>query len=173
MCNIYAPNDDNPDFFVKTYRMIEQFDNEFKIISGDFNLVMDVNLDKRGNPMTHINSLETIKMYNEEADIIDIWRHRNSDSFRYTWKRRNPNPIMCRLDIFFISSSLLGNVVDSDILTSFKSDHSVITLDLIFDSIPRGKGFWKLNTSILKDLDYVQNINNTCLLYTSPSPRDS
>ena len=39
LINIYGPNEDSPDFFLKVQEIIEEFDNENVIICGDFNLV--------------------------------------------------------------------------------------------------------------------------------------
>ena len=45
--------------------------------------------------------------------------------------------------------------------TRFKTDHSMITLNISLHSNPRGRGFWKLNTSPLLDADYVDMIKLT------------
>ena len=46
----------------------------------------------------------------------------------------------------------------ADIFPGFKTDHSMITLNVDLHSNPRGKGFWKLNTSLLSEMRYVQEI---------------
>ena len=38
------------------------------------------------------------------------------------------------------------------------TDHSMITLNVALHLNPRGKGFWKLNTSLLYEMSYVQEI---------------
>ena len=45
LCAIYAPNEDKPDFFLKVSTML-QCRSENKIILGDFNLVLDVQMDR-------------------------------------------------------------------------------------------------------------------------------
>ena len=67
----------------------------------------------------------------------------------------------CRLDFFLISSHLYGNVLRADILLGFRTDHSLITLHFTLNDNPRGPGFWKLNTSLLSDLEYVNAIRET------------
>ena len=50
-----------------------------------------------------------------------------------------------------------------DIKPAIKSDHSIISLSFkIKNTYTRGKGFWKFNSSLLRDKEYVQKIN-TCL----------
>ena len=56
LVNIYAPYNDNPNFFSKIFSMIS-FECEEIILGGDFNLVMNVQRDKNGgNATTHRNS---------------------------------------------------------------------------------------------------------------------
>ena len=43
---------------------------------------------------------------------------------------------------------------------SFQSDHSIVELTLQFEIFARGPGYWKLNTALLRDTDYVEKMNN-------------
>ena len=73
--------------------------------------------------------------------------------------------IFCRLDYWLISDNLHDLVSIVDILASIKTDHSSIVLEL--EDIQegyRGPGFWKLNTSLLTRLDYVDMITRNCNL---------
>ena len=47
LANIYAPNKDNPAFFDLFYHLSE-FNCHDIVIVGDFNLVLDLEKDKRG-----------------------------------------------------------------------------------------------------------------------------
>ena len=69
--------------------------------------------------------------------------------------------IHCRLDFFLVSQSSICNITQADIIPGFKTDHSMITLSLSLHSNPRGKGFWKLNTSFLSDARYLEEIRTT------------
>ena len=161
LVNIYAPNDDNPAFFKKVLSHLLSFDCEEIVLGGDFNLVRDVQKDKKGgNPVTHKNSLKEVQNIANSLDLIDIWRVFNSDAKRFTWRRKNPE-IHCRLDFFLTSASLSPAVTKADILAGYKTDHSLITLHLTNNNNPRGPGFWKLNTSFLSDSEYVNVIKKT------------
>ncbi len=160
LCNLYAPNLDSPDFFENCLNLVDEFDNISKIIAGDFNLVLDLDLDKKGGaPVTHFNARDTLKSYMENNDIIDIWRLQHPDARVFTWKRSKP-PIFCRLDMILISEDLMGDIENTGILPGYRSDHSLVMIDYNSTSQSRGKGFWKLNTSLLSDKDYVELINN-------------
>ena len=44
-------------------------------MGGDFNLVLDVDKDKKGGlARTHKKSLEVINDFSENLDLIDAWR---------------------------------------------------------------------------------------------------
>ena len=98
LCNIYAPNDDHPQFFKDAFTLLEQFENHSKIIAGDMNLVMNLKLDKKGGaPITHFKSRDILETYIKETDMVDIWRLLHPEVFHFTWKRLRPEPIFCRL----------------------------------------------------------------------------
>lgn len=110
----------------------------------------------------HKNSLKVIQDVSENLKLSDAWRVLNPETKRYTWRQRQPN-IHCRLDFFLVSQSTLCNVTDADIVPGFKTDHSMITLILALHVNPSGKGFWKLNTSLLEDPRYAEKIKATIL----------
>ena len=66
-----------------------------------------------------------------------------------------------QLDYILISASLMYNVQKVEIGHSVYSDHSPVLLKLS-DKNPgnKGRGFWKFNTSLLKDLEDIEQINN-------------
>ena len=69
--------------------------------------------------------------------------------------------IQCRLDFFLISNTLCPAVSNAEILSSYRTDHSVITVRINTATNPRGQGFWKLNTHLLTESDYINLIRKT------------
>ena len=117
--------------------------------------------DKRGGlARTHQKSLKVTQDFSENFGLTDIRRLFNSEAKRYTWHQNQP-AVHCRLDFFLVSESSLCDVTHADIVPGFKMDHSMITLNVAPHSNPRGKGFWKLNTSLLSKMKYVQEITTT------------
>ena len=55
LVNIYAPNNDDPDFLLEVFAEIDKFDNSSLIIGGDFNAVIGP-LDYHGSRQQHSNS---------------------------------------------------------------------------------------------------------------------
>ena len=50
------------------------------------------------------------------------------------------------------------NVKSTNISTGYKTDHSLIDIKVATHSNTRGPSFWKLNTSLLTETDYVNQI---------------
>ena len=45
LLNIYAPNEDDPQFFVEALQLMNEYEGK-RIVVGDFNLALDVKLDR-------------------------------------------------------------------------------------------------------------------------------
>lgn len=147
LANIYAPNEENPNFFTSVFNQLLDFKCEEIIVGGDFNLVLDVDKDKKGGfARAHKKSLEVINDFSKNLDLIDAWRVLNPESSRFTWRLKKPE-VHCRLDFFLVNQTTFCNTVSADLSPGYKTDHSMITLQISLHSNNRGRGFWKLNTS--------------------------
>ena len=161
LANLYGPNEDDAIFFTSFFDHLSDFKCEEIIIGGDFNLVLDLEKDKKGGlARTHQKSLEVTKTFCEHLDLIDAWRVLHPDLSRFTWRQRRPE-IHCRLDFFLVNQSTFCNINEADIIPRYKTDHSMISLFFSVHSNARGRGFWKLNTSFLKETEYVSQIKLT------------
>ena len=122
--NICAPNNDDPNFFKSVFDNLSTFECEHLVFGEDFNLVQNIQKDKKGgNHTTHFKSLEEIEKFKENMNLTDIWRDLQLDTLRFMWRRNKPE-IHCILDFFLISSSLSTNALQADILPGFKTNHS-------------------------------------------------
>ena len=158
IATLYAPNDDDPNFFLNFFDHLNDFQCDEVIIGGDFNLVLDLDMDKKGGlAKTHTESVKILKDFCAQFELLDAWRVLNPDTRRYTWRRKRPE-IQCRLDFFLVTESLMCNVKSANISTGYKTDHSLIEIKIALHSNMRGPGFWKLNTSFLTEIDYVNQI---------------
>ena len=158
IATLYAPNDDDPNFFLNFFDHLNDFQCDEVIIGGDFNLVLDLDMDKKGGlAKTHTESVKILKDFCAQFELLDAWRVLNPDTRRYTWRRKRPE-IQCRLDFLLVTESLMCNVKSANISTGYKTDHSLIEIKIALHSNMRGPGFWKLNTSLLTEIDYVNQI---------------
>ena len=159
---VYGPNTDSPAFYSDyVFKKIADWRPDFSIFAGDFNLVLDPQKDLKNyqhvnNPLARQELINQMQNYN----LVDIWRELHPDEKIYTWRKYNENK-MSRLDFFLVSSSLLPFIQNAEICSSFCSDHSSINLEIDFSKFRRGKGFWKFNSSHLKDPAYIEKIKNT------------
>ena len=91
--------------------------------------------------------------------LVDSWRLLHPTEKAYSWSRCNP-PAARRLDYIFVSESLASSVRHSIIKGIGFSDHRLVVS--IIDATPfkYGKGLYKLNTSLLTDINYCDMIVN-------------
>ena len=168
LANIYAPNEDNPDFFNEIINKIHEFNNECIIIFGDFNLVMDVDKDKQGGrATTHFKCLKQLTIIMEEEELVDCWRREHPNVFGYTWRSYHAPYVYCRLDFFLVSFSLLSSISKNIIHSRYRSDHYAVSIEIKTDVNKKGPGFWKLNCQLLENETYIEIIKkciNDCIV---------
>ena len=157
--NIYAPTRNNEHCQVEVLRsfsdIIYNSTTENIITSGDWNLYMsrldklDSMPDTNDNP-TYRNNLNSFLEIN---NMVDPWRIYNPDKKMFTWHRGNKRS---RLDYFFCSEHLLNVLNDVSILPGIHSDHSLLYFNINSNKVnKRGRGFWKWNSSLVHDTQYV------------------
>ena len=162
MASIYAPNDDDPEFFIEVRNKIEGLTNDNRIIGGDINLVLNLLLDKKGGKnSTHTKSQKVVRDWMESTDLVDVWRTLHPNDLKYTWSRARPTKIFCRLDVLLVSHSLIDKIKSSSIVPGYRSDHSAVIFNIELNNIKRGKGYWKMNCSHLKDPGYIDLVKRT------------
>ena len=88
LINIYAPNNDTPNFFKNISKIIENLDIRNIIITGDWNLVLNPEKDTVNYLQTHKpNSVKEVNSIMEKYEIIDIWRHSHPDERKFSWRQ--------------------------------------------------------------------------------------
>ena len=161
IANVYAPNVDNPDFFVKLFTEMAAHQSADRIIAGDFNLVLNKQLDACNRKNNNENALRVVNAYIEDAMLIDIWRHKNPKEFSFTWSRR-AEKIYARLDFMLVNCGMATDIECVKNLPAFRSDHGAVKIKLQLNpDQKRGPGLWKLNTSLLEKSEFVNKINST------------
>ena len=164
--NVYGSTSNNSDIKVSILNeissVLENMNDAHIIFGGDFNFHFDDALDRYCNPHSSVKEDKVNTMYVnrmkticDNYNLIDMWRILNPTCRRYTWRQSNPLR-QSRLDYWFVSVHLLYNIKDCDIKPSFKSDHSLISITLENKTNEkRGPGFWKFNSLLLQDEDYI------------------
>uniref|UniRef100_A0A9J8CV62 Reverse transcriptase domain-containing protein n=1 Tax=Cyprinus carpio carpio TaxID=630221 RepID=A0A9J8CV62_CYPCA len=159
LASVYAPNWDNPDFFVNLFSNFPDLNLYQLIMGGDFNCVLNTVLDRSSpRPSTLSQSSKTINSFLEWYGITDIWRHLNPTSKMFSFF----SPVhhtYSRIDYFIIDSKLIPLVKYSSYGSIVISDHAPVILDL---ALPGGSiisHFWRMNVLLLSDSRFVEFIS--------------
>ena len=139
--NIYAPNkvQEQCESFSCLDKLVETFNISVEqkiVIGGDYNVILDPDWDCSGGNPAKKDSVKYIQVICLNFDLVDIWRVRNPECKRFTWRKKSPI-IQRRLDYWLLSDSYQEEVENVDIIPSINSDHSAIVLH--FNSIDEQK----------------------------------
>ena len=168
LINVYAPTKDKAKEQLELLNTLEVIVSEYAdksiLIGGDMNVCLEPELDSSAKQSKSCNYAIGMKVFLETYDLNDTWRLTYPDSRRYTWRNRSKHGFcQSRLDYFFCSNHLLYSFSKITIDASIKTDHSIISIELNLhnESMKKGPGFWKLNTNLLRDPEYVKRIKST------------
>ena len=151
---LYAPNKDTPEFFSKLAGNIRlRYTN--KVIIGDFNLTLDVDLDRLDTYTKARNELENVM---DEFTLRDIWRIQNGQKREYSWFKGGHSNKASRIDLALISAGLDQSVKVAQYLAGVKTDHRAMYICFEISPSDRGVGYWKFNTKYLKDINFVSSM---------------
>lgn len=160
IASIYAPNEDDESFFANVFVKGEQIQGH-KIYAGDFNTVLDLNLDKKGGKgFSHDKVMNFVKDYMVENELIDIWRVQHPNDFLSTYIQSEgsiASALMERIDYILIDKSLHQYVQKTGIMPAFASDHANPYIEMYCSASPPGPGYWKLNITLLEDNQFIED----------------
>ena len=97
----------------------------------------------------------------EEMLLEDVWRDRNPDQFRFSWHERDSKGMLLasRIDYVLMSAGLCQMVEQTMYLPGILTDHSTFYIGIKLNKTCRGPGFWKFNTTYLKDSIFLEKTN--------------
>jgi exonuclease III len=158
LTNIYGPNRDSPGFYETVQQQILDMEGDYDVLCGDWNLVQDYNIDcynykHQNNP----HARKAVLQLKNSLRLVDPWRVQNQETRRYTWSRKNPTK-KARLDFFLISENIMTLLDRVDILPGYQTDHCMVILGLRLTNFEKGRGFWRFNNSLLKDLKFIKRV---------------
>ena len=156
--NIYAPNEDDEEFFAKVFHGIQQSQVDHIVMGGDMNKILDLNMDRKGGKPLNTKAQEFVNNFLSEENWVDVWRLFNPERKQFTWHKKNP-VIMSRLDYFFTHIGSVSLISNCEILPATISDHCPVVMSIQMINVPRGAGYWKLNVKLLEDKEYVDEVN--------------
>ena len=151
LVNVYLPNITS----LRSEKIRELHDwlvtDRILVLGGDFNFVEDRDLDKLGGDA--LNGSHGIKAWRELAskfNLIDTFRTLFASRRKFSYHKNN---VHTRIDRFYILSKHSSLLSDADIVPSMVSDHDFVGLHLNLALAPPspGRGYWKLDLSVLSD----------------------
>ncbi|CAC5421806.1 E3.1.11.2 [Mytilus coruscus] len=159
---LYGYNTDEPLLFDDILYKIALYANTSILLCGDWNVVQDCNLDTYNILHKEIpNLIEKIEEIIEKLELLDPWRTCHPTDKKFTW--RQPSPIkQSRLDYFLVTEDIYSLMKNTKIIPGYKTDHSAIVFTFSASLAKRGKGYWKFNSQLLRDVEYVEKIK-TCI----------
>ena len=161
LVNNYSPNNDDKQFIENVFlETLGRSRDDHLIMAGDWNTVLNNNLDKLGGAAQHANKNYQSYINNMMSDygLCDIFRLSRGDERVYTHFNKTFKTAS-RLDFFLIDDNLSNfPICDTNISHGYNTDHSYISLNIQGSSIEKGKGYWKLNNSHLRDEDFVNEV---------------
>lgn len=164
LVNLYAPSSgDHPEYFEKIEKDIDKIANNYILIGGDWNVVLNPTLDSsRYRAVNRPRARKKVYDLMLKYDLIDSWRELYPEKKKYTW-RRFKSFVQGRLDYFLLSQELNVQVKKANISPGYCSDHALVSLELKVNDIKRGKPLWKFNNSLLRDKEYAKLVKDTIL----------
>ena len=157
--NVYAPNNDSVEFMETVFsESLGRERDDFIILAGDWNTIMSNLLDKKGGVHAHQSSRTQnfLNMITSEYSLSDVLRVTKGDLRMFTHFNKQ-HKTATRLDFFLVDDRLINfPQCNTSITHGFKSDHSYISLHLMGSEIKHGRGYWKLNNSLLADEDFLK-----------------
>ena len=147
IANIYAPNDDSPNFFGEIFNHVRELDCVFQVMGGDFNVALNPEIDRSVNRIYNGNSRELITKELDSNNWVDPWRNKHPDKKAFTWMRgMNKSEWSC-IDYFLVSGNVYNNCIKADILPSLISDHCMVEMTIEVCNVKRGP--WILENLIM------------------------
>ena len=100
------------------------------VVMGDFNHVVDRELDKRSNGLGMVSKVLPLHKWFKNQGFIDTFRIVNPDLMKYSWSGQG---VETRIDQIWVSEDLkygvlAADIVEADIITA--SDHAIVTANI-------------------------------------------
>ena len=166
LINIYAPNQDSPKFF----RDIEaDYSTAYEnlIIMGDFNLTLNTRMDRENTQNHNIKATEVLSEQISQYMLTDVWRALNDEKKEFSWIKnyvdKDGNKVLkaSRIDMALCSPTPFQMSINAFFLAGIKTDHRALLLMLEVNKKERGPGYWKFNSALLNDCEFVNHIEKS------------
>jgi hypothetical protein len=149
-------------FFLNVSRFLKEHGTGIPIVEGDFNeTLMPIDRKSKCKNGTIIQPVASLKTLIKTNNLADIWRKCNQDKQQFTWRRKDKTQAS-PIDMIFIGTDFCSLVETCKIkpVTIQSTDHQSVYINCIPGISEKGRGYWKINNSILQEVEYQLLINN-------------
>ena len=163
LINVYAPNNhaERVPWLNELHRWF--VGDKLCILGGDFNCVENQRLDKVGGNVDYgAVGGDVLGTFRNNYRLIDVYRASHPRDVETSWTSADGS-VSCRLDRFYVSAQL-KQCSSVSMFPCSLSDHSAVELTLAVKTHQNSKGpsYWKCNTKILDDTDFVEDLQDLC-----------
>ena len=152
---LYAPNEDKPLFFSTIAELVKNREDK-KILIGDFNLTIDVELDRLNTYNNNTKARDKVLDLVDHFKLVDVWRNQNGVKREFSWIKAGRTDRASRIDFALVSAGLDQMVSNPIYISGIKSDHRAFYMVVEVTQFSRGVGFWKLNVTLLKNSKFIE-----------------
>lgn len=162
VCNVYFPTADKESTQLMLLAQIEEqlspFNGEDVIMVGDFNVILNRELEGFnlvGQSIRNPSFPKELHAFIDNFNLCDPWRIKHGKKKMFTWSRANK---ASRLDYIFTPTHLLNCITGTNYSDVSFSDHRLISVSFNLKPEVRGKGFWRVNNSLLENADIYEEV---------------
>ncbi|CAG2250566.1 unnamed protein product [Mytilus edulis] len=138
---------------------VEQYSSKNKyILTGDFNFIEDKIDSNNMNCRLNKYILDKFKSIKDTLKIKDVYREIHKDKANFTCY--NISGSRTRIDRFYADNEFINKISEIKHIPYKKSDHKMVQINIQYKRQKWGRGFWKMNNSLLENEKYTVLISN-------------
>lgn len=165
IANVYAPNTKQVSFFRMVLYQLTAFQAGTLVLGGDFNVPLLPALDtSNGSSCLKFSALQAIKSSLTTLTLHDTWRTMHPNVKDYTYYS-SLHKKYSQIDHFFLTQNNLTSLVEASIEPMLLSDHHPITMSLKTPSHHSRSPIWRLDDSILLDMENTNCVSEVLSNY--------
>lgn len=158
LANIYGPNYDDEQFFVKFFSSLPNIDSHLVVIAGDLNCCLQDLDTSATTKFVNSKSVKTINTHLNNYGLVEVWRRLNPNTRGYSFY----SPVHhthSRIDYFLIDCKLLPLVQSCNYHARIISVHSPLLMLIKIAHKSTSRPPWRLNTLLLSDSNFVEFVS--------------
>jgi len=160
--NVYMPTDTNERKIAFNYLQnnVDYHANVHQVICGDFNSTYRTE-DRLSGNLDNTSSIFREYIYSNK--LSDLWVMKNPTKKQFSFISSGNSKLQSRIDYFLSNSKVQMQCKKCYIASAPAPDHKAVVMVMSKQDIQRGKGYWKLNNSVLDLKEYKDGITDIFL----------